>query len=147
MSLAVTVAEVNRYLEAELPFCGSFGITCEALAEGESLVRWHHDRRWVRPGGDVEFVSGPVMMAMADVGIYFAIFTLAGITPLALTNELKMNFLRPAAGGDLLCRSRIVKAGRRIAYGTADVFCDGDGERLVAQASSSYVMPDAVAAS
>jgi len=141
MALPVTVDEVNRYMAAELPFCGSFGITCEALSEGCSVVRWHHDRRWVRPGGDLEFVSGPVMMAMADVGIYVAIFTLAGITPLALTNELKMNFLRPAHGRDLLCTSRIVKAGRRVAYGTADVEQDGDPGRIVAQASSSYVMP------
>ncbi len=141
MSLPVTVDEVNRYMATELPFCGSFGITCEALSEGCSVVRWHYDRRWIRPGGELEFVSGPVMMAMADVGIYVAIFTLAGITPLALTNELKMNFLRPAYGRDLLCISRIVKAGRRVAYGTADVVQDGDPDRIVAQASSSYVMP------
>jgi hypothetical protein len=35
-----------------------------------------------------------------------------------------------------------LKAGRRIAYGTVDVFMDGAPERLVAHATSSYVMPD-----
>ncbi|MEZ5264647.1 MAG: PaaI family thioesterase [Acidimicrobiales bacterium] len=111
----VTVDEVNAYIEVELPFTVELGIRCEALGVGTSLVRWRHDLRWTRPGGEHAFVSGPVMMTMADVGIYVAIFTVAGITPLALTNELRTNFLRPAFGGDLLCRSHIVKAGRRLA--------------------------------
>ncbi|MCC6434982.1 MAG: PaaI family thioesterase [Acidimicrobiales bacterium] len=143
MPVAVTVDQVNAFIEANLPFTTQFGIRCDALDEGGSLMRWSHDLRWTRPGGEQAFVCGPVMMALADVGIYVAVFTLAGITPLALTNELRTNFLRPAFGGDLLCRSRIVKAGRRIAYGTSDVFVEGAEHKLVAQSSSTYVMPDA----
>ncbi len=143
MSLPVTVEEVNAFLAESLPFCTSFGIACDALAVGESLMRWRHDLAWTRPGGDKAFVCGPVMMTLADAGIYVAIFTLHGITPLALTNELRTTFLRPAFGADLLCRSRIVKSGRRVVYATADVFMEGDEQRLVAQASSTYVLPDA----
>lgn len=139
--LPVTVEQVNAFMAADLPFCRRFGITCDDLAPGEALVRWTLDPAWTRPGGEEQFVCGPVMMALADVGIYLAVFTLQGITPLALTNELRTTFLRPAFGRDLLCRARIVKAGRRIAYGTADVFPEGDDGRLVAQASSTYVMP------
>lgn len=138
----MTVAQVNVFMTAELPFCGRFGITCEDLAPDEALLRWRHDMGWTRPGGEHAFVSGAVMMALADAGIYVAIFTRRGITPIALTNELKTNFLRPAFGHDLLCRSRIVKAGRRITYGIADIYEDGSPDRLVAQATSSYVMPD-----
>jgi uncharacterized protein (TIGR00369 family) len=81
-------------------------------------------------------------MALADVAVYLAIFGRHGIVPLAVTNELKMNFLRPAMDGDVLARAVLLKAGRRIAYGTVDVFMDGAPERLVAHATSSYVMPD-----
>lgn len=143
MPLPVTVEEVNRFLAAELPFCARLGITCEELSEGSSLVRWTHDPGWTRPGGDEAFVSGPVMMALADVGIYVAIFTIAGIARLALTNELKTNFLRPAFGADLLCRSTIVKHGRKVSYGLANIYCDGAPDRLVAQATSSYVNAEA----
>jgi uncharacterized protein (TIGR00369 family) len=141
-ALPVTIEQVNGFITAELPFTTLLGITCEGLAAGESLLRWRHHRGWIRPGGEEEFVCGPVMMAMADVGIYTAIFTVAGITPLALTNELKMTFLRPAFGGDLLCRTRLVKSGRRLAYGVGDIFIEGDEARLVAQSTSTYVMPD-----
>lgn len=140
--LAVTVAEVNAFMVAHLPFCTRFGITCEDLGPDEALLRWRHDLGWTRPGGEHAFVSGPVTMTLADAGIYLAIFTRRGITPIALTNELKTNFLRPAFGHDLLCRARILKLGRRIAYGTADIYEDGAPDRLVAQATSSYVMPD-----
>jgi uncharacterized protein (TIGR00369 family) len=138
----VTVTEVNEFIAGQLPFTTAMGIRCEALAPGESLLRWRHDDGWIRPGGEERFVCGPVMMALADVGIYTAIFTVVGITPLALTNELKTTFLRPAFGGDLLCRTRLVKAGRRVAYGVGDIFVDGDEDRLVAHATSTYVMPD-----
>ena len=142
MPIAVTVAEVNEFIDAELPFAARFGIRCESLDEAQSVLRWKHDLGWARPGGEHAFVCGPVMMTLADLGIYVALFTIAGIQPLALTNELKTNFLRPAFGGDLLCRSRILKAGKRVAYGTAEVYHDGAPSRIVAHATSSYVMAE-----
>ncbi len=136
---APTVADVNAFLQAELPFARELGISCEALEPDEAVARWPYSERWIRP---VRFVSGPVMMALADVTLYFAIFTEGGITPLAVTNELKMNVLRPAVGGgDLLARARILKRGRRVVYGAVDVWEDGAPARLVAHAPSSYVLP------
>ena len=136
----VTVEEVNAFAAAELPFCTQLGIRCDALARDEALARWRFSRRFARP---VDFASGGVIMALADVALYFAIFTLGGIVPLALTSELKVNFLRPAAGPrDLLARARILKRGRRVVYGLVDVYQDGAPERLVAQATTSYLMPE-----
>jgi uncharacterized protein (TIGR00369 family) len=134
----VSVEEVNAFLARELPFCAELGIACDAVAPDESVIRWRFDRRWTRP---VDFVCGPVMMALADVGIYVASFTRGGIEALALTNELKTTFLRPAASGaDLLCRARILKRGRKVVYGLADVVEEHAPERLVAQASTTYVV-------
>jgi uncharacterized protein (TIGR00369 family) len=134
----VSVAEVNAFLADQLPFCAHFGIACEAVAPDEAVIRWTFDRRWTRP---VDFVCGPVMMALADVGVYVASFTRGGIEALALTNELKTTFLRPAASGsDLLCRTRILKRGRKVIYGLADIVEEHDPGRLVAQASSTYVV-------
>ncbi len=136
---APTVDEVNAFLRAELPFARELGIACEALEPDEAVARWAFSERWLRPVG---FVSGPVMLALADVALYFAIFTEGGIIPLAVTNELKMNFLRPAVGRrDLLARARILKRGRRVVYGAIDVWEDGHAARLVAHATASYVLP------
>ncbi len=53
-----------------------------------------------------------------------------------------MNFLRPAIGSDVLARANVKMAGRRVVYGEIDVFMDGEPDRLVAHATSSYVLPD-----
>jgi uncharacterized protein (TIGR00369 family) len=137
---ALTPEQVNAFIQSDLPFAAEMGIRCEALAEDEAVGRWSFSARWLRP---VSFVSGPVMMALADATIYFAVFTRGGISPHALTNELKMNFLRPAvARRDLLARARIVKRGRRVVYAVVDLWEEGAPERLVAHATSSYVLPD-----
>ena len=134
----VTVEQVNEFLAEQLPFCAEFGIACESLAVDEAVVRWRFDRRWTRP---VDLVCGPVMMALADVAVYLAGFTRGGIEALALTNELKTTFLRPAASGtDLLCRGRVLKRGRKVMYGLADVFEEHAPTRLVAQATTTYVV-------
>ena len=134
----VTVDEVNEFADAQLPFFVQFGMRCESVAPDEAVVRWTFDRRWTRP---VDFVSGPVMMALADAAVYFATFTRGGIVPLALTNELKTTFLRPAvSGSDVLCRARILKRGRKVLYGVGDVFEEQAPDRLVAQATATYVV-------
>jgi uncharacterized protein (TIGR00369 family) len=137
-ALGITVAEVNAFADEQLPFTAELGLRCESLDVDEAVVRWHFDRRWTRP---VDFVCGPVTMALADFAVYCASFTRGGIVELNLTNELKTTFLRPAAGGvDLLCRARILKRGRKVVYGVADVFEDGSPDRLVAQATTTYVV-------
>jgi uncharacterized protein (TIGR00369 family) len=135
-----TTEEVNAFLLRELPFAVELGITCEHLAEDVAVSRWRFSERWLRP---VSFVSGPVLMTLADAGLYFALFTRGGIQPHALTNELKMNFLRPAAARvDVLARAKVLKRGRRVVYGAIDLWEDGAPDRLVAHATSSYVLPD-----
>ena len=48
----------------------------------------------------------------------------------------------PAIGGDLLCRAEVLKIGRRVAYGVADVYMEADPDRLVGHATMSYTLTD-----
>jgi len=139
---AVTVDEVNTFFASDLPFCAEMGISCVYIAPGVATVRFDYDERWTRPGG---MVCGPTLMTLADAAVYVAIFTRIGIVPLAVTNELKMNFLRPAIGRDVLATATLHKIGRRVAYASVDLTEDHDPDRLVAQATSSYMLPDGFA--
>lgn len=103
------------------------------------VVRFVYDEKWTRPYG---IINGGTLMTLADVSTYLAIFGRLGIIPLAVTNELKMNFLRPAIGGDVLARAELIKVGRRVVYGTVDEYIDGEPDRLVGHATSSWVLPD-----
>ncbi len=103
------------------------------------MARFTYDERWVRP---YRIINGGTLMALADVAVYLAIFSKMGIVPLAVTNELKMNFLRPAVGADVLASASLLKLGRRVAYSSVDLHVEGEPDRLVAHATASYVLPD-----
>ncbi len=137
---AVTVAEANAHLAAALPSLQVLGIAVDHLELDLSIARFTYSETWIRPGGKI--VNGPALMALADVAVYTSIFTRVGIVPMAVTNELKINFLRPAVGCDVLARGRLLKLGRRVAYASVDLFEEDRPDRLVAHATSSYVMPD-----
>jgi len=68
----------------------------------------------------------------------------AKTTPPIATIELKINFLRPVDGEDLVARARILHRGRRTAVGEATVF-DGSG-RAVARALATYAIASAARA-
>lgn len=137
--LPVTLEQLQAFNAEMVPFCAEMNIRLESIADGVAVSRFTYEPRWTRP---IDFVAGPILMAMADATFYWALFTKIGIVPLAVTNELKYNFLRPAVGGDVLCRAEVLKIGRRVAYGTAELYMDGSPERLVGHATTSYVLPD-----
>lgn len=135
----VTRGEIEDFFAAELPFFETLDFAIESVDDGVGVVRFVYDEKWTRP---YQVINGGTLMALADVAVYVALFGRLGIVPLTVTNELKMNFLRPARGGDVLARAELLKVGRRIAYATVDVFMADDPDRLVAHATSSYVLPD-----
>ena len=87
-------------------------------------------------------VNGVTIMGLAALAVYVAIFTHLGIQPMAVTNELKMNFLRPAVGRDVIAGAALLKLGRRIAYASVGLSELGEAQRLVAHATASYVLPE-----
>jgi uncharacterized protein (TIGR00369 family) len=68
------------------------------------------------------FIHAGVLAAMADHTAGYAAFTLVPPGIQILTIEFKINFLRPAFGNRLECRSRIIRNGRQIIVGQSEVF-------------------------
>ncbi|MGH7480433.1 MAG: PaaI family thioesterase, partial [Candidatus Methylomirabilales bacterium] len=97
------------------------------------------DERWLRPG---RYIMGGMLMTLADMAMYCAILSVVGLKPMTVTNEFKINFLRPAVGGDVLARAEVLKAGRRIVYGEIRLFMADDPKKLIGHATSSYIQPD-----
>jgi len=95
----------------------------------------------LRPGGTV---SGPVLMAVADVGLYLAILGEIGIVPLAVTTNLNVNFLRkPEAGKDIVGVCTLIKLGRTLAVGEVALYSEGNPD-MVAHAVGTYAIPPSV---
>ena len=81
------------------------------------------------------FIHAGVMATIADHTAGYAAFTTVPEDYQILTIEFKVNFLRPAYGERLTCRSRIIREGLQIIIGESEVFDQrGDDEALVAKA-------------
>jgi len=92
----------------------------------------------LRPGGTV---SGPVMMATADVALYVAILGEIGIVPLAVTTSLSFNFMRkPSADRRIVGVCKLMKLGRTLAVGEVALYSEGLPD-MVAHAVGTYAIP------
>ena len=137
---APNVETVNEMIRDGFPSAWDSGARCERLADGEALVRQVYRPEGNRPGG---IIPGPTQFAVADLAMWCAVFTRIGLEPMSVTSDLHIFFLRPAVGGDLLARCRILRVGRSRIHGTVDVWVDGEPDRLVAHAVGAYSNPAA----
>jgi uncharacterized protein (TIGR00369 family) len=92
----------------------------------------------LRPGGTV---SGPVLMAVADVALYVAVLATIGIVPLTVTTSLTINFLRkPSPDRDIVGECKLIKVGRTLAVGEVALYSQGE-DAMVAHAVGTYSIP------
>jgi len=81
------------------------------------------------------FVHAGLIATMADHTAGYASFSLVPPDRRILTVEYKINFLSPASGDYLECRSRVLKSGKTLLVTESDVYAvRGDKEALVAKA-------------
>jgi uncharacterized protein (TIGR00369 family) len=140
MQPIMTVADLESFLEREFPQIHHGGRTyhVEAVGPLSAKVRMDYHERHVRPGGTL---SGPSMMALADLTLYLAILAHIGPVALAVTTNLSFNFLRRPEQKGLVAECRLLKLGRRLAVGEVSVYSEGSAE-VVCHATGTYSIPD-----
>ncbi len=80
------------------------------------------------------FIHAGLMATMADHTAGYSAFTTVSEDYRILTVEFKLNFLKPAFGNAVRCRSRVINRGRQIILSESEVFDVRDnGEKLVAK--------------
>jgi uncharacterized protein (TIGR00369 family) len=136
---AMTVDELHRFLATEFPqvFHDKSGLTIEEVWHGGGRVRQAYQTQFIRPGGTI---SGPTMMALADFAMYVGVLASIGPVPLAVTTNLNINFLRKPAAHDLIAECRLLKLGKRLAFGEVTIRSEGI-EDPVAHVTSTYSIP------
>jgi uncharacterized protein (TIGR00369 family) len=133
----VSVAEFDRIVRAGLPLVAVFGIETLELGPGTARLRLPGGRDHVRPGGTV---AGPALFALADVALYAAVLSRIGPVELAVTTSMTINFLRKPAPRPVIAEARLLKLGRRLAYGEVLLLSDGEADP-VAHATGTYSIP------
>lgn len=130
-----TKDEIAAFLTTEFP---QTKCTVDAVGQGGATVRHDIGVDELRPGGTV---SGPVLMAVADVALYVAILGEIGIVPLTVTTSLTINFLRkPSATAPIVGVCRLLKLGRSLAVGEVSLYSEGQPE-AVAHVVGTYSIP------
>ncbi len=136
----LTPDSVNELVAAAFPAIADMGFACVDLGDGSAVARLTCDPSEVRPGG---IVPGPSVFGLADLALWFAVFTRIGFEPMAVTSDMTIHFLRPAMADSLLAKCNLTKVGRRLAHGEIRVWEEGgDPERLLAFASGTYALPE-----
>lgn len=110
----------------------------EEVAPRRARVRMKADPRNTRPGGTI---SGVAMFALADFSVYVAIIGSLGELGLdAVTSSLNITFLAKPEARDLTASVQLVRLGRRLAVGEAEIYSEGAAE-MVAHAIATYALP------
>lgn len=137
----MSVAELDAFLLKEFPQAFASGDITIERADGETcLIRERFHDRMLRPGGTV---SGPTLMALADVAMYVVLLSAIGPVGLAVTTNLNINFLRKGQPGqDVLAAAKILKLGKRLAVGEVSLM-SGTSPDPIAHVTATYSIPNA----
>lgn len=136
MTSKVSAKEMNEFFLEN--FKGDRGTLPDiSLAEADHVImKATMGVQNLRPGG---FVSGPTQMALSDHIAYAVIFTRLGITPMALTSNLNIDFLRPLQGQTVTVEGKMIKLGRALAVIAVEI--SGDNDKIASRATVTYALP------
>jgi acyl-coenzyme A thioesterase PaaI-like protein len=130
-----TKAEIVDFLVREFP---QSKCIVEEVGDRSATVSHPIGPAQLRPG---DTVSGPLLMAVADVALYVAILGTIGLLPLAVTTSLTINFLRkPSSRNPIVGVCRLMKVGRILVVGEVALYSDRQ-EEMVAHAVGTYSIP------
>ncbi len=131
--------ELANYLATEFP---QTKCSIESVGSRSAIIRHEIGFDELRPGGTV---SGPVLMAVADVALYVAILGEIGLEALTVTTNLSINFLRkPSADADIIGDCVLLKVGKSLIVGEVSLYSEGLDDP-VAHVVGTYSVPPAVA--
>ena len=127
-------AAAQRTLDASA-FGPWWGFEVESVQAGRARVRLPARPELFRPGG---VLQGGCAMTLADVAFWVAIMATVEGGEDAVTLEQTSAFLG-AARTDLVCEAALLRTGRTVLYGTAEVRDTAD--ELVTHHTLTYLRP------
>lgn len=133
----ISIPDFLALVRQGLPWVAQLDIAVEHLERGAARVRLRFSEGINRPGGTI---SGPAMMALADLVMYAVVLSHDRKLQMAVTTTLNINFLRKPRPADLVAEGHVLKLGRRLAVLEVAICSDGETEP-VAHATGTYSLP------
>jgi acyl-coenzyme A thioesterase PaaI-like protein len=135
----LTAHELIELMKTAFPQARPDRFRIESVEDSGVRFRYRAAEDDLRPG---DTVSGPTLMALCDLGMYFTVLAAIGPRVLAVTTSLNINFLRKPGIGELVIETKMLKLGKRLAVGEVFVFNDGQSDP-VSHATVTYSIPNA----
>lgn len=134
---SVDVAALKELFRSA-PFVANLGLQLESCGSGECVTTLKVEQRHLQQHG---LVHAGVQATMADHTAGAAASTLAPAGFVVVTAEIKISLLRAAKGEQLLCKSKVLKPGKRLSFVESEVFCIASGkEYLAAKATATMAI-------
>ena len=109
-------------------FTAHCGLNPVSFEPGKCVTRIELEQHHFQQDG---FVHAGVIATMADHTAGYASFTLVPPDKRILTVEYKINFLAPAYGEYLECRSRVIKPGKQLLITESEVYAVKNKEEIL----------------
>ncbi|MFQ5458856.1 MAG: PaaI family thioesterase [Myxococcota bacterium] len=100
------------------PWARLFDVRIEKMQAGCARLSMPFKKEYTHSMG---VVQGGVITALADAAVAHAITPMLDGGEACTTVELKINFLAPVTREDMIAEARVIKKGRQIVLGEADV--------------------------
>lgn len=111
------------------------GFDVTSAAKGEAELRM--DFREEDMGQYAGFLHAGLIGALLDTVSGFAAATVAGRV---LASHFSVNCISPAVGRAFVARGRVVKAGRKQVFATAELYAQGEGDALKLVATGNAIL-------
>jgi uncharacterized protein (TIGR00369 family) len=119
---------------AQVPYARLLGLEFVGAERGAARFALGVREELTRMGG---IVHGGALASLLDTAAAFAVHTLLAPGERTVTVDLTIHFLRPAVGGRVEARARVLRLGRRVVVISAEA-TDQAGT-LLATATTTYV--------
>lgn len=116
-----------------VPYAKMLGIELVDIKVGEAVMKLKMRDELRQPYG---VLHGGATASLIDTAMAFAVIASTAEDEKATTVDLTVHYLRPVTEGEIVCRAKMVRTGKRILTISAEV--TGEQGKLIATALSTY---------
>ncbi len=114
------------------PFGDLIGLNFTKFEKGISQCQLTITKQLLNPH---DVVHGGVLYSMADTGMGGALYSHLSNDELCATVEIKINYFKAVKSGRLICNTKLIHSGRKIAVLESEIMNNGE---LVSKATGTY---------
>lgn len=130
-TLLHTLQAVNQ--TASFNRWAGFEVVKAAAGEAEVRMNWREEDMGQYAG----YLHAGLIGAMLDTACGYAAATVSGRV---LASHFSVNCMAPAVGRSFVARGRVVKAGRKQVFASAELFAEQDGGELLLVATGNAIL-------